>query len=141
MKDNSAVSAKTFEGVWVSYGRCCLSDGFLDSFYEIFLDSSPEVRAKFAQTDFVQQKRALLKSLVFVIMFWKGQEFAKRAMEHLAATHGSKGPHKIAPYFYGLWLDSLIKAIRIHDDQFTDDLEASWRQVMQVGIEFMISRY
>ncbi|MDA0841502.1 MAG: hypothetical protein O2857_27390, partial [Planctomycetota bacterium] len=73
MKDNSAVSAKTFEGVWVSYGRCCLSDGFLDSFYEIFLDSSPEVRAKFAQTDFVQQKRALLKSLVFVIMFWKGQ--------------------------------------------------------------------
>ncbi len=37
--------------VMQSYGRCCASSGFFDSFYQYFLASSPEIREKFANTN------------------------------------------------------------------------------------------
>ena len=52
---------KTFED---SLQRCNSNPNFLDRFYEVFLASSPKVKEKFAQTDFVRQKRALRASLL-----------------------------------------------------------------------------
>lgn len=56
-----------FQQVHLISGLFCLSNGFPDTFYRLFLDSSAEVRVKFANTGFVRLKRALMKSLVFMI--------------------------------------------------------------------------
>lgn len=45
--------------VMQSYGRCCASSGFFDTFYKLFLASSPMIRAKFANTDMAAQKHLL----------------------------------------------------------------------------------
>lgn len=50
---------KAADIVMQSYGRCCASDGFFDSFYDHFLASSPEVRDKFANTHMPGQKLLL----------------------------------------------------------------------------------
>ena len=47
---------KPTDRVMQSYGRCCANPAFFDSFYRHFLDSSPEIRAKFANTDMPAQK-------------------------------------------------------------------------------------
>ena len=46
-----------------SLRRCSARPGFLDRFYLRFTASSPKVREKFAETDFVRQKVALRASL------------------------------------------------------------------------------
>ena len=50
---------KAADIVMQSYGRCCASDGFFDSFYDHFLATSPEVRDKFANTNMAGQKLLL----------------------------------------------------------------------------------
>ena len=45
----------------------------------------------------------------------------------------------IKPYFYALWLDSLIAAAKSIDPLF--DAEILWRETLQPGIDFMISKY
>lgn len=37
--------------VMQSYGRCCASPDFFDSFYRHFLASSPQIREKFTNTE------------------------------------------------------------------------------------------
>lgn len=39
------------ENVQLSLGRCVLSGDFIGSFYDIFLDSHPEIKPKFTNTD------------------------------------------------------------------------------------------
>ncbi len=40
------------EVVQASYDRCLANGDFFQTFYDIFLGTSPEVSAKFAKTDF-----------------------------------------------------------------------------------------
>ena len=43
----------------LSYGRCCLADEFLDTFYDQFLESFPEVARLLAKTGMTNQKKML----------------------------------------------------------------------------------
>lgn len=63
--------------VMQSYGRCCASDGFFDSFYERFLASSPEVRGKFANTDMKGQKLLLRQGILNVVLYARGMPSSK----------------------------------------------------------------
>ena len=51
-----------------SLKRCNAVPEFLDRFYEKFLASSPKVKEKFANTNFVSQKRALRASLHLLLI-------------------------------------------------------------------------
>lgn len=124
-----------------SLGRCNAKTGFLDRFYEIFLASSPKVKEKFAQTDFVRQRRALRASIDAML---------------LAATDGDKGPDKylgelaerhssrqldIGAEMYDLWLDSLLSAVKEYDPKYSPEIHDAWEKIMMVGISYLLSRY
>jgi hemoglobin-like flavoprotein len=124
-----------------SLGRCNAKTGFLDRFYEIFLASSPKVKEKFAQTDFVRQRRALRASLDAML---------------LAATDGDKGPDKylgelaqrhssrqldIGAEMYDLWLDSLLAVVKEYDPKYSPEIHDAWEKIMMVGISYLLSRY
>jgi hypothetical protein len=51
-----------------SLERCTSRSQFVDLFYTKFLASSPKVREKFNDTDFVRQKRALKASLHMILL-------------------------------------------------------------------------
>ncbi|MCK5356277.1 MAG: hypothetical protein KAJ63_14260, partial [Methyloprofundus sp.] len=84
-----------------SFERCINDPLFLDQFYEIFLASSDEVSAMFTDTDMGTQKAMLMTSLVYM----------RDAHPDLLASIAEKHNH-IKPYFYALWLDSLIAAAK-----------------------------
>jgi hypothetical protein len=61
-------------------------------------------------------------------------------LSDLAQRH-ARSDRDISPHLYPLWLDSLIFAAKTCDRFFNDKIEASWRQAMQPGIDYLISFY
>ncbi len=55
-----------------SLGRCIEGGKFLDRFYELFVQSSEEVREKFKNTDLEKQKNAL--RLLSTCFSWRAKE-------------------------------------------------------------------
>jgi hemoglobin-like flavoprotein len=123
-----------------SLRRCSADTRFLDRFYELFLASSPKVREKFANTDFVHQKRAVLGSLHLILLAAKSPEEADRHLSEVAARHSS-AQLAVGAELYDLWLDSLLATVREIDPAFGPEVEEAWEDVMAVGIRYLVSRY
>lgn len=123
-----------------SLERCLAQDGFLRRFYDLFLNSSPEIRAKFEHTEFNRQRRLLQSSLEFMVMLAYKAPEAQAHFERLASLH-DRSHRDIPPRLYALWLECLVAAVREYDTFWTAELEAIWRSAMQPGILRLTSRY
>jgi hemoglobin-like flavoprotein len=124
-----------------SLGRCNATTGFLDRFYEIFLASSPKVKEKFAQTDFVRQRRALRASLdAMLLAAADGDTGPQKYLRDVAERHSGRQLN-IGSELYDLWLDSLLAAVREFDPKYGPDVHEAWEKVMMVGIGYILSRY
>jgi len=120
-----------------SFERCINDPFFLDQFYEVFLLSSEEVSLLFQNTDMGTQKAMLMTSLVYMS---RAHNDEPGLLATIADRHNKKDLN-IKPYFYSIWLDSLIKAAKIIDPVFDKKTETLWRETLQPGIDFMISKY
>jgi hemoglobin-like flavoprotein len=123
-----------------SLSRCYADPAFLERFYEIFLEASPEARAKFAGADLARQQRMLKASLVLMMLSADDKPEGKVHMERIAALH-SKAEHDIPARLYDVWLDCLMRAVREFDPEVDDAVIEIWRRVLAPGIAFMKSRY
>lgn len=117
-----------------SFERCMEDDKFLKRFYRIFLDSSEEVREKFANTNMERQTHMMLISLSRMMSAHNRPE----ALSKIAASHCSS-KYNISPHLYEFWLDSLVAAAVETDSQFSAESEAGWRMVMRTGINYIVS--
>ena len=126
--------------VVVSFGRCSLKPEFIDTFYEIFLASSPKIAPMFANTDMSKQKGLLKQGINMLLLYAKGSPTGKSAVRRLTESHSKKNLD-IAPNMYPLWLDSLMKAVSITDPEFNPVLEQQWRSRLKIGIEAMKDGY
>jgi len=98
------------------------------------------VREKFASTDFVRQKRAVLASLQLILLAARNPEDADRHLRDVAERHSS-AQLDVGAELYDLWLDSLLATVREVDPAFGPDVEQAWEDVMAVGIRYLVSRY
>ena len=120
-----------------SFERCINDPLFLDQFYEIFLASSGEISPMFKDTDMGTQKAMLMTSLAYMSDAHKD---TPGLLSKIAEKH-NKHNLDIKPYLYRLWLDSLIAAAKSIDPLFDVKTEILWRETLQKGIDFMISKY
>jgi hemoglobin-like flavoprotein len=121
--------------------RCETRWDFLDRFYDRFLASSPEVRDKFAKTDFVRQKRALRASLHHLLLAAAdGDRGPDGYLRDVAERHGA-GQLDIGAELYDHWLDSLLATVRECDPEFSPEIEKAWEAVMMVGIHYLCRNY
>lgn len=124
-----------------SLQRCTREPRFFDRFYERFLDASPKVRERFAQTDFVRQKRALRGSLWMMLLAAEDETNGpERYLRSLADLHSSR-QLDIGAELYDLWLDCLLDTVAECDPEHNPEVRAAWEQVMMVGIHYMVTRY
>jgi hemoglobin-like flavoprotein len=129
---------KTFQA---SLARCDGNGDFLDRFYEIFLASSPEVKEKFAQTDFERQKKALRASLDTMALAAADEEKGPAYyLQDLAQRH-SRGDLGVGAALYDDWLDSLLTVVQERDSLYTPEVREAWERVMMVGISYLMSKY
>ena len=133
----ASIDEKTIDTVKESMQRCLSKPEFLDRFYDEFM-KSPEIREKFQNTDMAMQKIVLKSSLHLMLNVAKGN--AGEAMNKLAVSHDHS--HRNIPRnLYVIWLNAMIYAVRNTELNFTVELEKSWREVMQPGIDYMSERY
>lgn len=124
--------------VMQSYGRCCASQSFFDTFYQHFLGSSPAIREKFAKTDMGAQKHLLRAGILNLVLYARGMSDTK--LRALGQSHSREG-FDIRPELYDLWLDSLMLAVREHDSVATSEDLSAWREVLNKGINVIKSFY
>lgn len=124
-----------------SLSRCNQRPEFLERFYELFIDSSPDIRKKFENTDFEMQKRVLRDSL-FLMLSAAGTTvgYAHVQLEKLAKRH-SHNDLGIKPEWYALWLDTLLQTVAEFDADYSDAIDAAWRDSMKEGIELLAAGY
>jgi len=123
-----------------SFERCMVSARrFFDIFYDHFL-LSPEVAAKFEETDFNRQKE-MLKLSLYVMLGAAVLKSADYSMLNAIARRHARDEKNIPPHLYPIWLDSLILAARKCDWAFDNRAEANWRKAMQPGIDYIASFY
>jgi len=125
-----------------SVKRCLDRPEFLLDFYGFFMDSSEEVRRKFANTDIKKQTRVLADSFWAMSVAAQGPRTSAAwgDLPRLAARHG-RGDLDIPPHLYDAWLDCLIQAVRKHDPQFSAEVETAWRRQLAPSIDYMRSKY
>jgi hemoglobin-like flavoprotein len=124
--------------VMQSYGRCCASSDFFDDFYQNFLASSPQIREKFANTDMTAQKQLLRQGILNLVLYARGMPDTK--LRALGCSH-ARDALDIRPELYDLWLDSLLRTIRIHDRAWDEQTGVAWREVLTKGINLIKSYY
>ena len=124
--------------VMQSYGRCCASPDFFDSFYRHFLASSPQIRDRFANTDMPAQKLLLRQGILNLVMYARGMPDTK--LRALGESH-SRERLDIRPELYDLWLDALLLTISEHDKECDADVRQAWREVLNKGIAVIKAGY
>ena len=141
--DGSRESKKFLATVYESFdrvqGRSLDGQSFFECFYDKFLSSSPDIAAKFSETDMLQQQAHLRASVKHVIDFAISGKPGIR-IRQIARSH-SKSGKDISHELYDLWLDSLIGALAEFDTEFDTAVELSWRSIMAPGIQYMRSRH
>lgn len=123
-----------------SLDRCTQSAGFVSAFYRRFMSTCDEVREKFAETDFEQQNKMLVRSLRLVAEAMAGSPQGMLELRSRAETHDRQHLN-IRPGLYDLWLSSVIETAREFDDQWSLDIEDAWKRTLKYAIDFMVRRY
>lgn len=124
--------------VMQSYGRCCAKPQFFDRFYQRFLDSSPHVRDKFANTDMTAQKQLLRQGILNLVMHARGLPDTK--LRALGESH-SRQHLDIRPELYELWLNALLATINEFDPECDASTQLAWREVLAKGIAVIKAGY
>ncbi len=123
-----------------SLSRCTQWTGFIPAFYDRFLASSDDVRARFRNTDFDRQNRMLLRSLELAAAATAGEPEGLREIRERAATH-DRFHLDIRPPLYDLWLSAIVRTARDFDGEWNDDVEKAWWRILGLVVQFMIRRY
>jgi hemoglobin-like flavoprotein len=124
-----------------SFHRCKAVPGFFDSFYKKLLSSSDEVREKFADTDFERQKRVLRNSFYLLMLAAQDKENGpEEYLEDIAIRHDAEHLD-VAPHLYSLWLECLLHTVQETDPNYSAEVEEAWRELMNVGVLYLISQY
>jgi hypothetical protein len=118
----------------------CGQGAFVDRFYERFLASSSEVRAKFASTDFGRQRLMLLRSLQLIAAAADGDPEGVEELHARAETH-ARSRLNIEPHLYDLWLESAIASAVEADPLWSPEVETAWRSILGAAIRHLRSQY
>lgn len=124
--------------VFQSYGRSCNSPAFYQTFYDIFMSKSEDIRAMFVNTSMPAQHGLLRGGIMWLIMHARGMSDTK--IRALGKSH-SRGQLNIHPSHYALWLDALIESLEKHDPEFNYSLAQAWRITLQPSINLISSMY
>lgn len=128
------------EDVKQSFVRCMIQGDIVGRFYDIFLDSHPDIKPRFANTDFDSQKQLLRQGVNLAIMFADGHDVGKKGINRIRNSHSKSGLN-IPPDLYPYWKKSFIQAASEFDLEFSDELKSQWDSILQKTIDYVIDGY
>lgn len=130
-----------FNDIQRSYGRCLRRRDFIARFYEILLDSHPQMAPMFANTDFTQQNKALRRGISTAIEFAGGSSIVQRTVDRMAHVHSRAGHAPVPPRLHELWLESMVQAVSESDPEASPKLLRRWRRALEPIVEHFSKVY
>lgn len=141
MTANPEVSPQQVDQVRASLSRCLNQSGFITYFYQVFLNSAPEIAPMFQHTDMKRQHFMLAASLKTMLLYARTKEGNEpESLKALAERHDHNN-RNIPAHLYQNWLEALVQSVTKFDPEFKPELVTAWRTVMQKGITYMTSKY
>lgn len=128
------------EEVRRSFDRCEENGSFAETFYGIFLNSSPEIAPYFSATNFERQRKVLRQSVFMMVANEVTDPGMRDMMNDLGRIH-SRAWRDIHPRLYELWLDSICEAASKLDPEWSDDMEGKWRARLRPGMQLIMAAY
>jgi hypothetical protein len=86
------------------------------------------------------QHKLLKEGITFLLMSAGGSQFAQNEINKLGVRHDPTHLN-VKPELYGYWVESLMKTIRQFDQNYSPELDAKWRRILDAGIQQMINKY
>ena len=131
-------SVEIYKASFARVQRTEASQGdFFEAFYDQFLGSSPDIAARFTETNMVVQRIHLRRSFAHMLgLFVEGKP--SELIEEIGTSHGKKGLN-IPNWMYDNWLNALVSTAKAFDPQFGEAEDAAWRTVFEPGTSFMKS--
>lgn len=123
-----------------SLDRCRRDECFIPRFYQLFMESSDEIRLRFRNTDFEQQTTMLLRSLELSAAATDGEPEGLRELRERAQSH-DRTHLNIRPELYDLWLDAILKTASEYDPAWNSAIEAAWKRILGFVIRHMAAQY
>lgn len=117
-----------------SLQRCIHQPEFMSRFYRHFIESSPEIRDLFQQTDMKKQFEMMSKSLMTMIAASEANWLNDQELTTLAQKHKNL---KIKPEHYELWENSLLESIKECDPEYSEVVRNAWKFIIKRGKDFM----
>lgn len=136
----AALLRKAIVQVQQSYGRALRNPALFQWFYDLLMQSHPEIPTKFQQTDFPAQYERLQQSVPMALLFPQGNVVAQQVIERLRTSH-NRYNLDIHPSLYAYWIDSLVQAIAESDPACTEGVEQDWREVLQISVDYIKDGY
>ena len=126
-----------------SFDRCSANPGFLSDFYKRFFAICPEAQRFFVNTDFARQTKALRDAigLLLIAPFLSGGEAKGPTLLSKVAERHSRRQLNIEPRFYPPFIESLLTTVKETDPDYSDAVDAAWRQAIAQGVSYMQSHY
>lgn len=119
-----------------SLQRCMENEKFLTIFYDRFLHSSPEIRAKFTDTNLTHQIDMMRNSLYGIISVSEANWQSDQMLTDIAQKHQNLD---IKPEHYTLWETSLLSTVAQCDPEYNEEIREAWKHILRRGVEFMMS--
>jgi hypothetical protein len=126
-------------GLMGSYGRMVSSRRFWERFSELFLGRNEAVRRHFDNVPPAHRRELLQRSLGTLFQHAKHEPGAEQSLDALAQPSRG-GRQDIPETLYGLWLASLLQAVRECDPHYSMDLEEAWRRAMENEVAHLLQR-
>lgn len=130
-----------YEDLQRSYGRCLRDKAFIGRFYDVLLESHPDIAPLFAETDFNRQRMAMRRGISAAIFHAAGSTLTRRTVEQMADAHSRRGRCPVDPALYPYWIDSLVTVIEATDPEMDEQLSMRWRQAMGVVCDTFTERH
>jgi hemoglobin-like flavoprotein len=105
-------------------------------FYERLLSADPRIRRLFAGANFERQRELFEHGVHMLIKFARGDRVGAMALERLGRFHDAQHLD-VPPDLYAIWIRCLLETLREVDPEYTEDLDACWREAIQPGIDKM----
>lgn len=118
-----------------SLKRCLNHPEFVKRFYDRFIPASPEITAKFKDTN-RQKQDQMIRTALQAVPYFDSDASNAAELRRLAIRHKEM---VILPKMYDAWLTCLIATVKEVDPKYDQKVEDAWKETVTKAIRFFRS--
>ena len=110
-------------------------DEFVAAIYKKFFEQEPEAEAMFDETDFKQQHKKLLLTLIMIVDNLRDMPHIEAMLQATIKTHQA---HAIKKHHYDALIDAIIETFdETIKDKWSSEAETAWRAALAKIVELL----